>query len=86
MINKNYSDFSKSEIDQWHPVVFFSRKMIPVKTQYKTYNLELLAIIETFKTWYYYLEKCKYEVFVFIDYNNLCQFINTKNLSFFQVC
>ncbi len=30
--------FSKSEIGQWHLVAFFSRKMIPAETRYKTHN------------------------------------------------
>ena len=34
---------------QWHPMVFFSSKMILAETRYKTHNGELLAIIETFK-------------------------------------
>ncbi len=72
---------SKSEIGQWHLVAFFSRKMIPPKIQYKTYDQELLAIVEVFKTWRHYLEGCKYEILVPTDHNNLCQFIDTKSLS-----
>ena len=41
---------------RWHPVAYFSRKMIPAKTRYKTHNGELLAIVEAFKTWRHYLE------------------------------
>ncbi len=48
------SDFPKSEIGQWHPVAFFSWKMIPAETWYETHNLEFLAIVEAFKTWYHY--------------------------------
>ena len=59
--------------------------MIPAKTRYKTYNQELMAIVEAFKTWHYYLEGCKYKVFVLTDHNNLCQFIDMKNLSSRQV-
>ena len=59
--------------------------MIPAKTQYKTYNGKLLAIVEAFKTWRHYLKGCKYEVFIFTDYNNLCQFMDTKSLSSRQV-
>ena len=59
--------------------------MIPTETWYETYKGELLAIIEAFKTWKYYLEGCKYEVFVLIDHNNLQRFIGTKNLSSRQV-
>lgn len=32
----------------------------------------LLAINEIFKTWYQYLEGCKYKIFVFTNNNNLC--------------
>ena len=46
--------------------------MIFAKTCYKTHNGEFLAIVETFKTWRYYLEGYKYEVLVLTDYNNLC--------------
>ena len=63
---------NKSDFGQWHLVAYFSRKMIPAKTRYKTYNAELLAIVEVFKTWRHYLESCKYKVFVLINYNNLC--------------
>lgn len=45
----------------------------------------LLAIVEIFKTPRYYLEDYKHEFFVLTDYNNLCRFIDTKNLSFGQV-
>ncbi len=75
------SDFPKSEISQWHPVAFFSWKMILAETRYKTYDKELLAIIDTFKTWRHFLEGCKHKVVVLIDHNNLRQFIDTKSLS-----
>ena len=45
-----------NNLGEWHLVVFFSYKMILVKTRYKTYNGELLAIVEVFKTWKHYLE------------------------------
>ena len=70
--------FSKSKIGQWHPVAFFSQKMILAKTQYKTHNQELLAIVEAFKTWRHYLKGWKYKVLVFLDHNNLHWFIDTK--------
>ena len=80
------SDFSKSKICQWHLVTFFSQKMIPIETWYKTHNQKLLAIIEAFKTWRHYLKGCRYKVFVFTDHNNLCQLIDTKSLSSYQIC
>ena len=71
MIYENHSDFPKSEIHQWHPVAFFFKKMILRETQNKFLNQELLAIVDIFKTWRYYLEDCKYKVFVFTNHNKL---------------
>ena len=76
---------TKADLGQWHPVAFFSRKMIPAETRYETHDGELLAIVEVFKTWRHYLESCKHEVFVFMDHNNLRRFIDTKSLSSRQV-
>ena len=41
---------TKTDLDQWHPIAFFSKKKILVKTQYKTHNGKFLAIIKAFKT------------------------------------
>ena len=76
----------KSDFGQWHPIAYFSKKMISTETQYKTHNAELLAIIEAFKTWRHYLEGCKHEVLVLTDHNNLRRFMDTKSLSSRQVC
>lgn len=59
--------------------------MIPAETDYKTHDQELLAIVKVFKTWHHYVKGCKYKVVVFIDHNNLCQFMDTKKLSSCQV-
>ena len=59
--------------------------MIPAKTQYKTHNGKLLAIVKAFKTWRHYLEGCKHEVLVLTDHNNLRRFMDTKSLSSRQV-
>ena len=75
-----------NDLGQWHLVAYFLRKMIIAKTWYETYDGELLAIVETFKTWRHYLKDCKHKVFVFTDQKNLWQFIDTKSLSFCQVC
>ena len=76
---------TKADLGQWHPVAFFSRKMIPAETRYETHDSKLLAIVETFKTWRHYLEVCKHEVLVLTDHNNLRHFMDTKSLSFRQV-
>ena len=76
---------TKTDLGQWYPIAFFLRKMITAKTQYKTNNGKLWGIVKVFKIWHHYLEGYKYKVLVFIDYNNLYSFIDTKNLSFRQV-
>ena len=75
----------KTDLSQWHPVAFFSRKMIPAETRYETHDGELLAIVKAFKTWRHYLEGCKHEVLVFTDHNNFRYFMDTKSLSSRQV-
>ena len=75
------SQLTLDNLSQWHLVVFYSRKMISAKTQYKTHNSELLAIVKAFKTWQHYLESCKHKVLVLTNHNNLRHFINTKNMS-----
>ena len=76
---------TKTDLSQWHPVAFFSRKMIPAETWYKTHDGELLAIVKALKTWRHYLEGCKHEVLILTDHNNLYCFMDTKSLSSRQV-
>ena len=59
--------------------------MILAEIRYKTHNDKLLAIVEVFKTWRYYLKGCKHKVLVLTDHNNLRRFVDTKNLSSRQV-
>ncbi len=49
-IGGGLSQLTSDDSDRWHPVTFFSRKMIPAKTRYETHDGELLAIVEAFKT------------------------------------
>lgn len=59
--------------------------MLPAEQNYKTYNTELLAIVEGFKTWHHYLEGATYIILVFTDYNNLKKFIETTCFSNRQI-
>lgn len=70
---------SKLKVGPWQSMTFFLKKMIPVKTTFKTHNDELLTIIKAFKTWRHYLESCKHKIFILTKYNNLCQFMTTKS-------
>ena len=40
--------------EEWHSVVFWSRKMISSESRYKMHNQKLLVIIIVFKHWYHY--------------------------------
>ena len=80
------SQLTLDNLGRWHPLAFFSQKMILAETRYKTHDRELLAIVETFKTESHYLEGSQHKVLVFTNHNNLCRFIDAKNLSFRQVC
>ena len=84
-IGRVLSQLTSNDSGRWHPVVFFSRKMIPTETRYKTHDGELLAIVEAFKTWRHYLEGSRHEVLVLTDHNNLRRFMDTKSLSSRQV-
>ncbi len=75
------SQLTSDDLGRWHPVAFFSRKMISVETQYETHNSELLAIVEAFKTWRHYLEGYKHEVLILTDHNNLQRFMDMTSLS-----
>ncbi len=55
-IGKILSQLTSDNLSRWHPVAFFSRKMTPAETWCETYDGELLAIVEAFKTWRQYLD------------------------------
>lgn len=80
-IDEAFSQLTLDNLGWWYPFAFFSRKIILVKTQYKTYINKLLAIVEAFKTQRHNLESCKHEFFISTNYNNLYNFIDIKNLS-----
>ena len=56
VIGEVLSQLTSDDSGQWHPVAFFSKKMILTKTRYETHDGELLAIVEAFNTWRHYLE------------------------------
>lgn len=70
---------------RWHPMTFFSQKMIPTYTSYETHDNELLAIKKVLKTWRHHLKRCKHEVLDLTDYNNLHCFMDKRSLSPRQV-
>ncbi len=45
-----FSQLISDYLDQYHPIAFFSKKIILAETRYKIHNGKLLAIFEIFKT------------------------------------
>ena len=71
----------KQDDGQWHPVAFYSRKLMDAETRYETHDGEMLAIVEAFKTWRHYLEGAQKPVIVWSDHANLRAFMSTKGLT-----
>ncbi len=69
----------------WHPVAYYSCKMLPGIQNYEAHDAELSAIVEAFKTWRHYLEGAAYTILVVTDHNNLKKFRDTTCLSGGQI-
>jgi len=66
---------------EWHPIAFWSQKLIPAECNYETYDQELLAIMEAFKHWRHYFDGAAHAVQVLTDHNNLKGFMKIKQLN-----
>jgi len=81
------SDFAISAIlsqlhgDVWHPIAFFSRKMIPAECNYEVHDKELLAIVMALKQWRHYCEGSAHTIQILTDHNNLRGFMGVKALT-----
>ena len=66
-------------------MAYISRKSIDVKKNYKIYDAELLAIVDSFCHWRHYLKKLYHTLEVLTNNNNLRAFMNTHKLKRRQV-
>lgn len=87
-IETDASDFAVAAIlsqpdndGAWHPVAFWSRKMIPAECNYETHDQELLGIVEAFKQWRHYADGSRFPIEVLTDHNNLRGFMQVKHLN-----
>ena len=60
--------------------------MILTEIKYETHDGELIAIVDAFKTWKYYLKGSWHKVFVLTDHNNFRRFMDMKSLNSKKVC
>jgi len=65
---------------KWHPIAYYSRKMLAAEQNYDIHDKELLAIICALQHWRVYAESCL-ELTIFTDYKNLLNFTITKELN-----
>ena len=63
-----------------HPVAFWSRKWNNLEIRYTTHDHEMLAIVEAFCHWRYYLKGAN-DTVVYSDHNNLKFFMSSTVLS-----
>ena len=71
--------------NNWHPIAYYLRKMVPAERNYETHDAELLAIVEGFRTWRHYLEGAAHTILILTDHNNLKKFMKTTHLSGRQI-
>ncbi|CDO76069.1 hypothetical protein BN946_scf184814.g2 [Trametes cinnabarina] len=64
-----------------HPVAFFSRKLTPSEINYEVYDKELLAIVESFRTFRAWLIGTDVPVSVVSDHKNLEYFMSSRVLT-----
>ena len=71
--------------EEWHSVIFWSRKMTSSENRYKTHNQKLLVIVIIFKHWCHYLKDSYQIIEILTDHNNLQEFMKVKELNRRQV-
>ena len=64
-----------------HLGVYYLHKRLSAKRNYKIHNIQLLAIIEGFKTWRHYFKRAIYTILVFADQNNPKEYMEITCLS-----
>jgi hypothetical protein len=67
----------KSSDDMLHPIAYHSFKFSPAEINYEIYDKELLAVVDSFKIWWKYLEGTLLVVPVYTDHQNIEYFTTT---------
>jgi hypothetical protein len=69
------------EIDQWHFIAFFFRKMFATKRNYEIEKEKLLAMIESCRVFRHYVKEALFSIQMLIDHVNLNSFFKNKKLN-----
>jgi hypothetical protein len=73
--------FQYGEDGRLHPIAYRSCKFSVAKINFKIHDKELLAIIDTFEEWCYFLEGAQHTTTVYTDHKNLEYFIRAHILN-----
>ena len=66
---------------KWHPVMFFSKSLSPVKCNYEIHDKEMLAIIWALQEWRHFIEGAEHQFEIWMDHKNLEYFMSVKQLN-----
>jgi hypothetical protein len=69
------------EDNLWHPVAYISKSFNPTERNYDVHNKELYVTVYALEAWRYYLERCKYQIEIWMDHKNLEYFQKSQKLS-----
>lgn len=69
------------ELNQLHPVAYFSRSLNAAERNYEVHDKELLAICESFREWRAHLQGVEHQIIVITDHKSLEYFTTTKKLT-----
>jgi transposase InsO family protein len=72
---------SQQHADDWFPVAFFSKTMLPAELNYAVHDKEMLAIIRSFGHWRAELVGTPYQIRVVTDHKSLEYFMTSKQLN-----
>jgi len=64
-----------------HPIAFHSQKFSVAKINYEIHDKELLAIVDSFQEWRFFLEGAQHPIMVYTDHKNLEYFMSAKVLN-----
>jgi hypothetical protein len=71
-------------LNRWHPIVYFSKSLLPAEQNYDIHDKELLAIIRALEAFCHYLEGHPEPFEIWMDHNNLIYFCTKQRLSHCQ--
>ena len=81
-----YENFCQlNDKNHWHSIIYFSKKMISTKYNYKIHDKKFLIIIFVFKQWRHYFEKTKKQILILTNHRNFNRFMSTTKLLFRQI-